>query len=360
MGWPEDKFQEIFAAEKDERARLVEQLVTDHLKIREWLHLDLKEVRADQQGAKDMLGNLAKEASAFANEDGGLIVWGFVDPGKKDGGKPAPLEDVDAINDQLIRMAPESTQPTVPDVRSLVAPLAGGRGYIVTVVGRSERGPHRARLGPDGVKDHYFRRRSDRATKMSHDELEEVFGRRPRPLLVPRVTVNVLADFLVLVWDIWNRGPGIALGVTLEVRIRCLNHSGVPVLDGGELQMQAHQRDARVPEPVCGAEPTYGHADVFIPINSRPIRSEDGHCTMMDTYVRWRGIEKAVRNAATAPTVLRFEWVLGAYSMRSQKGAFRLDVSVYDISQWKTVHNGRMGVEGKPGEDVILTLENTQ
>ena len=219
MGWSEDKFSEILSTDLDGRAALVLDLVEKHMETGEWLHLDLKEVPG--QPTKDTQGDLAQEVSGFANEDGGLIVWGFEDLGK--GGNPKPIQDAEQFKAWLDRMAPECTVPTVPDVRSVAVALSDGKGYAVTLVGRSDRGPHRAYMGPSKVKDHYFRRRSDRTERMSHGELDDMFGRRPRPCVVPEVILSRLYDSR-LAWliefNLWNVGRATARWAALELTVQ--------------------------------------------------------------------------------------------------------------------------------------------
>src|SRR5262249_37047819 len=60
-------------------------------------------------------------------------------------------------------------------------------GFAATVIPASDAGPHQAKL----THDRYFRRSGASFRTMEHFEIEDMFGRRPRPLL------TLAAQFIV-------------------------------------------------------------------------------------------------------------------------------------------------------------------
>ena len=66
---------------------------------------------------------------------------------------------------------------------------------------------------------------SDSNRVMYHCELQDKFGVRQRPALLPRIRFSQDTsragdgEYIAVAWDIWNFGRAIATGVTIEVSI---------------------------------------------------------------------------------------------------------------------------------------------
>lgn len=100
-------------------------------------------------------------------------------------------------------------------------------------VGASDRAPHRAMMGPDKTRHKYFRRRQHSSGIMTHDELADMFGRRPHPHVIPEVILTYEKNLKVhvrgndaqsgtgfhLSFDLWNLGRGLAKWATVEFRV---------------------------------------------------------------------------------------------------------------------------------------------
>jgi hypothetical protein len=148
----------------------------------ESLHLDFKTV-ADPRFERDDRKNLAKAISGFANADGGLILWG-VGTGRTDAGVEyaAALQPISPLSQFMAKLAQctgEAANPAVDGVDHRKIPTGDDTGLAITYVPRSDRGPHMAKCG----EDRYYRRTGDRFAKMEHFDIEDMFGRRPRPKL---------------------------------------------------------------------------------------------------------------------------------------------------------------------------------
>ena len=167
-----DDFEEIDQEAIDEFVRTQQE---------EHLHLDFKAVGSADL-TRDDRKNLAKSISGFANSDGGVIIWG-VDARQNsegvDGARATrPIENLDRFMSRLRHLAGEAVSPAVPSVRHRPIPIQGtSKGFAATLIPASDGGPHQAKLG----EDRYYKRSGDRFSKMEHFEIEDMFGRRPRP-----------------------------------------------------------------------------------------------------------------------------------------------------------------------------------
>jgi hypothetical protein len=172
--------------------------------VEEWLHdhepesvfLDFKRSeRGEGLDAKDKetkgsdVRNLAKSLSAFANTEGGLLVFGVEcdqDPAGRDHAKSIQRNGhlAELARDLRSRML-TATSPPVPGadvIGPIFDPNDNAFGVVVVVVPQSDGGPHRALLD-DKVKDRYFQRTETSCTVATHSILEGWFGRRPPPKL---------------------------------------------------------------------------------------------------------------------------------------------------------------------------------
>ena len=128
----------------------------------------------------------ARCISGFANSSGGIIVWG-VDARAQDGVDCAcerkEIEQLEQFVSKLNEFTGQAVSPVADGIRHKAIETKGGRGFAATIVPESDSGPHMAKLG----EDRYYKRSGTSFLKMEHFDLEDMFGRRPRPKLVPKV-----------------------------------------------------------------------------------------------------------------------------------------------------------------------------
>jgi hypothetical protein len=125
--------------------------------------------------------NLAKAISGFANGAGGVLIWGLEDSTVA----PQPICEVSRFVDKILQLAPHVTGPTVPGIDGDFIPADGKStdGFGLVLIPESDLPPHRVLLKLSGVQDHYYIRSGSSFTVASHSLLEDMFGRRPRPIL---------------------------------------------------------------------------------------------------------------------------------------------------------------------------------
>jgi len=157
----------------------IDSFIVDHHE--ESLHLDFKTV--DPQLSRDDRRNLAEAISGFANAEGGLIVWG-VDARPNTQGIDAAMgkkeiSPLSLLLSKLNRYTGDAVTPILDGVNHRRIITQADRGFAVTLVPASDAGPHMAKLGVD----RYFKRSGSQFLRMEHFEVEDLFGRRKRPML---------------------------------------------------------------------------------------------------------------------------------------------------------------------------------
>lgn len=133
--------------------------------------------------------NLGKAISAFANSEGGLLIWGINARRDPDTGIDCaraldPIGGIELFKSQVNERLSEIIRPAhsaieVALVRSSSAPDSG---YLLLYVPRSERRPHMSRAPDDHT---YWRRVGASSLRMEHGDIEDAFTRRRVGALAP-------------------------------------------------------------------------------------------------------------------------------------------------------------------------------
>lgn len=107
----------------------IERLVSS--RVPEDIHLDYKQSGAIDHSKRD---EIAKDVSAFANSDGGLIIYGVIEQGS------LPLRIDDGVNHQkfsrewLEQVIGSNITPRVDDVKIVQIPLSSDRSLYTVLI----------------------------------------------------------------------------------------------------------------------------------------------------------------------------------------------------------------------------------
>lgn len=174
-----DQLKDYFES-LNSRAEL-DQLITDGVK--ENLYLEFKEKHdfSTPDLHRDDQENFSKVLSGFANSDGGILIWGIktAKPGDK-AIELCPINQLDDFASRLQQSLINTVQPFIDGIRfGEIHGKHKGTGYLKVYVPRSDKTPHRAML----AGREYWKRGEHGFYRLEHFDLEDMFGRRQKPLL---------------------------------------------------------------------------------------------------------------------------------------------------------------------------------
>lgn len=169
--------------------------------------VDFKLAAEPSLSSKDDKKVLACAISAFANADGGVIIWGVDarrDPKEDwiDQVVAAPgVHESKRLLSRLIELTAQACNPAPLGIEHKVLTARGGPSFVVTLVPPSDGGPHMAMLG----ERRYYTRSGGSSLPMEHHQIADMFGRRPVPLLVATAEKYNPYEFR---FRVTNRGRG--------------------------------------------------------------------------------------------------------------------------------------------------------
>ena len=204
-------------------------------KREEDLHLEFKQKQDSRNGAPDAKDkeNFSKSLSAFANADGGVLVWGVKTDHRDQVDRAAdcnPIAEPEKFRARLQDCILGATQPPVDGVAVEVVPPNGGSGFVKCLIPASDKQPHMAN------DNRYYLRTSNGKRQIEHHELEYMFGRRQRPVLKLRLALlaTTLNDMPCesLEVGLLNEGRAIAKYAGVFVELSDSTITKMQVVDG--------------------------------------------------------------------------------------------------------------------------------
>lgn len=144
--------------------------------VEENVHLDYKAGSALQKNDKGK-NEITKDVSAFANADGGIIIYGLAEKEHKPA-ELAPFDGNDFSKERLDQII-ANIQPSIKGVRIFPIRLGGDvmQSVYVVKIPRSSNAPHMA-------TDHrYYKRNNFQSVAMEDYEVRDLFTRADRPEL---------------------------------------------------------------------------------------------------------------------------------------------------------------------------------
>ena len=260
--------------------------------VRESITLDYKRCEALQR-TDGKIKEISKDVSAFANSDGGTIVYGIIDDkniptGLDDGFDPAGHINKDWL-DQIIT---SNIQRRIDGVRIHVIDLSTskpGRVALVVSVPQSKRAPHMA-------NDHrYYKRYNFQSVPMEDYEVRDVSHRQDGPdleaivSLVPTETPAALLPYwrnVSVHVALHNNSPVVAnhalIGIRIDTKVSIVKQGAFslqtePVIDLPGLDVTAYRHLIATHGDHPQAVPLWwkGPKLNFLPIEARVAIRED-------------------------------------------------------------------------------------
>jgi Putative DNA-binding domain len=153
-------------------------------KITESLYLEFKSKKDRSTPLLDSSDGwqFSRAISGFANSDGGILIWGIESNKHEEAAKLKPIANVADFHARLKKSLLNSTQPVVDGIilQVILTDKDNTDGYVTCLIPSSDKTPHRAML----ADREYYKRTTEGFYRLEHFDLEDMFGRRPRPLLV--------------------------------------------------------------------------------------------------------------------------------------------------------------------------------
>jgi len=161
----------------------LKRMITDRVKEDLYLEFKQKHDRRHAQLDDDDKSNFSRALSGFANSDGGILIWG-IETYKRDESAMSlkPITDVDGFIRSLKSSLINFVQPFVDNVliEKIPTDASDQIGFVKCLIPQSDKTPHRAMF----AGREYYKRSTEGFYRLEHFDLEDMFGRRQRPLLV--------------------------------------------------------------------------------------------------------------------------------------------------------------------------------
>jgi Putative DNA-binding domain len=182
----------------------LDKIISDQ--VQEDIHLDYK----DSRGISDF-GKLAKHVSAFANSDGGILIYGIQEndhlPTGRDSGADHKVFNRERIENVIL----SHISPRIEGLRIAQIPVSESTSIYAIEIPKSFRGPHQQ--SPDKK---YYKRFNFQAVAMEDYEVNDVRNRRI--VIPPLIEVGISIRHRVLVHlNVANISDRIAENVTFEL-----------------------------------------------------------------------------------------------------------------------------------------------
>lgn len=171
--------------------------------------------------------DIVKDVSAFANSQGGLIIYGVACGDKSDKTRPTHLAPIAPRNIEIIQqvIAQNIARP-IRGIRYQTIPESGTPQLLLLDVPASPDAPHQ------NLKDHrYYRRNGTVSQSMPHDLVALYFGRRLGPRLTMSYELTRISPATSSKWSAFYELQVQALNDGARVARHLLLQLWVPVAD---------------------------------------------------------------------------------------------------------------------------------
>ncbi len=162
----------------------LENLITNQ--VQENLNLDYKQSDALSRNSRAM-SELSKDVSAFANSDGGTIIYGIAEQGHLPLTVDQGVADMDITREWIESILHGNIAPKIEGVQIVQIPLNVGRSAYAIYIPKSFRGPHQ-----DRHSKRYYKRFNFASHPMEDYEISDIQARTQtvNPLLNVDCTIK--------------------------------------------------------------------------------------------------------------------------------------------------------------------------
>ena len=186
----------------------------------EGLFLEYKKLSTPLTG--DDRRNIAKGVCAFANADGGVILFGIATGNGTERTMPISRRDIPMVSDIVEEIRAEIAQWVSPPVVGIQFRTIGRpNGLIALFVPQSLTAPHMSLL-----EHRYYQRHGNRSLPMEHYQIADLFGRRRQTIITMEfkepqlVSTGARREASIEMW-VKNSGKAMGRDLLLAVDVVC-------------------------------------------------------------------------------------------------------------------------------------------
>lgn len=142
--------------------------------VKESLHLEYKASDAVNKRDNSKKIEMARDVSAFANADGGQLIYGMTETDHEPSGLDAGLDPLEYPEIWFEQVLQQYVTPKLTGAKPRHVPLKNGRVAVVIDIPASTGDPHQ-------VDNRYYRRHNFNKLAMEHYEVRDMFRRSTHP-----------------------------------------------------------------------------------------------------------------------------------------------------------------------------------
>lgn len=137
--------------------------------VQESIHLDYKDSRAINRKKRH---EISKDVSAFANSDGGILVYGITEEQHLPVAIDCGVDHASFTREWLEEVITSNVQPTIEGLSIVQIPLSSEKSVYVIRVPKSSRAPHQ-----EQSSKRYYRRYNFKSQPMEDYEIQDIRSR---------------------------------------------------------------------------------------------------------------------------------------------------------------------------------------
>jgi hypothetical protein len=190
--------------------------------VQEDLHLDYK--RSQALVGQNRHGEIAKDVSAFANSDGGVILYGVIEKDHIPVDIDVGVDHRKYSRERLEQVIRSNITPRIDDLLIVPIPLSTDKCIYAVKIPKSYRAPHQ-----DMTTKKYYKRYNFESVPMEDYEINDIRGRSR--IISPLINVDADVKHGVVIYlRVMNIGSVPALDVSFEFSAPIVWRNGAPLL----------------------------------------------------------------------------------------------------------------------------------
>jgi hypothetical protein len=194
----------------------------------ESLHLDYKDSRAVDKSKR---AEISKDVSAFANSDGGAIIYGVIEQDHLPVSRDSGVDQAHYTREWLEQVVNSNISPRLEGVQIIQIPVSKNKSIYVIGIPKSFRGPHQA------ADKKYYKRFNFQSEPMEDYEINDIRSRQNSIPPLISFTTELKQSIVTLVVENIGQYPAYDVAFTFPYGITWRDGRALPMLlkDGAKV-----------------------------------------------------------------------------------------------------------------------------